>query len=65
MREQPAIIRGRLVETVVDAGHLHARIEVYQGERGAGRDQNLAADRQPGPQAQPWERRLGSTDLAG
>lgn len=65
LREQPAVIRDRLVETVIDARERDARIEGFQGERDARRDQNLAADRQPGAQAQPWERRLGSTDLAG
>jgi len=65
LREQPAVIRDRLVGAVIGATEPHARIAVFQRERDAGRDQNLAADRQPGAQAQPCERRLGSTDLAG
>jgi hypothetical protein len=37
LRQQLAAIQDMLMETAIDAGHLHARIEAVQAERDAAR----------------------------
>lgn len=37
LRQQLAAIQDMLMETAIDAGHLHARIETVQAERDAAR----------------------------
>lgn len=39
LREQLAAVQDMLVETAIDAGQLHARIEVLQDERNAWREE--------------------------
>ncbi|MCJ2016858.1 hypothetical protein MKK84_05350 [Methylobacterium sp. E-065] len=48
LRQQLAAARDMLMETAIDAGHLHARIEAVQDERNAWREEAERAGRIPG-----------------
>lgn len=39
LRQQLATVQDMLMETAIDAGHLHARIEAIQSERDAWREE--------------------------
>ena len=51
LRQQPAVIRDRLVEAVIDASERHARNAVFPRERDAG----------PSPRGRQVARGAGST----